>query len=73
MAIQVGSQVQFIDGDPSDVGQVLNLYTSITGQVFAAVHFPRFPLPGGGGVYFDSSSGRLGGFHLLSALVEVGD
>jgi hypothetical protein len=74
MAIQVGSRVQFIDLDPPDVGEVLSFGISpITGEVTCAVHFSRFPVPGGGGVYFDSSSGRLGGFHLLSALAEVGD
>jgi hypothetical protein len=72
MAIQIGSHVTFVDNDPPDVGEVLDLYTSVTGQVFAAVHFPRFPVPGGGGIYRDSS-GRIGGYHLLSALVEVGD
>jgi hypothetical protein len=71
MAIQIGSSVQFIDGDPPDVGEVLDLWTSPTGQVFAAVHFPRNPLPGGTGRIYQGVPGKLGGYHRVSALIEV--
>jgi hypothetical protein len=75
MAIQVGSQVRFLDNSPEDIGEVLNFWTSpITGQVLCAVHFPRFPVPGGlPGWTYQDSSGRIAGYHALSALVEVGD
>jgi|HubBroStandDraft_6_1064221.scaffolds.fasta_scaffold2110238_2 hypothetical protein len=75
MAIQINSRVKFADGNPPDIGEVLNFWTSpITGEVLCAVHFARFPVPGGlPGWTYQDSSGRVAGYHALAALVEVGD
>jgi|HubBroStandDraft_6_1064221.scaffolds.fasta_scaffold3784545_1 hypothetical protein len=72
MAIGINSKVKFRDGDPPDVGVVLNIATSSAlsasgfyvgsqdpNEVFASVRFPRFP--------------DVQGWHRISSLSEVSD
>jgi hypothetical protein len=69
MAIGISSKVKFRDGDPPDVGVVLNIASSSAlsasglygsedpNEIFASVKFPRFP--------------QVQGWHRISCLVEV--
>jgi hypothetical protein len=75
MAIGIGSKVRFKDGDPPDIGVVLDISSSSVlraagiydaepydpNEIWAAVKFPRFP--------------RVQGwtYHRISCLVEVSE